>query len=137
MDATCDLCGREAETVQHLLIRCPALEIHRSSIVAKLIDLYRQQGVTPHNEEDEIVSNYKNLDPIILQKNTGSAANKLCNLLCLKLARERDLLLQGDTLDATLTIRDSPGQPEQPGVIQMEMGPKTPQLGNLCSQVML
>ena len=93
--------------------------------MTKLTDLYEQQGVTPPNEEGELVSailngdryissNYKNLAPIILQKNTGSAANKLCNLLCLKLARERDLLLQGDTLDTTLTIEDTPGQPEQP-----------------------
>ena len=125
MDAKCDLCRRETETIHHLLIRCPALEIHRSNSVTKLTDLYKQQGVTPPNEEGELVSailngdryissSYQNLAPIVLQKNTSSAANKLCNLLCLKLARERDLLLQGDTLDTTLTIEDTPGQPEQP-----------------------
>ena len=118
MDATYNLCRREAETIHHLLIKCPEFEIHPSSSVAKLADLYRRQGVTPPIEEGEIVSailngdryissNYKNLDPIILQKNTVSSANKLCNLLCLKLARERDLLLQGDALDTALTIRDT------------------------------
>lgn len=109
-DKMCKLCRREEEDILHMLVRCPVLHKHRQLKMKTLSDLYQEAGISPPTTDMEICSAVLNGDCYI-GSDTGDScigshaarvktiqcpklitrANLICNLLCKKLARERDL----------------------------------------------
>jgi hypothetical protein len=108
-DSSCKLCHAEEEDLLHMLVMCPALEEHASSKRDAIKSAYEREKLKPPQTHTELCSAILNGDCYIRTARRGdgrgasfvkledpsnkTSTNLLCNLLCAKLAKERESLL--------------------------------------------
>jgi hypothetical protein len=88
---TCPLCNAEVEDTLHLISKCKSTDHLRSNYLAKLKDLYKEEGIQAPTTQEEICAatlnggNYIRNGVLVEFKRLTTRANDLINIYCSKL----------------------------------------------------
>ena len=112
--SVCQLCKKDPEDVLHMIVLCPNLEIARKEGIERIQVTYKEEGLTEPTTIGEICSAVLNGDCYIssIPRETGVISlkeasnikkiNGICNILCKRLAKERDWMLNNILIDSSL-----------------------------------